>query len=349
MKYQHNAMQDIKWLQTITRLPILLKGVITAEDGNYLVSVIFNATPLNLIYGPIKHSKICSSTCYWMRCCWHYYVQPRGPPARLSSCNHQLPGRGMQINYRHVCTAAKDISGSWPDANLLWQGKFQVVREAKGRVPVFLDSGVRRGTDVFKALALGASGVFVSPLLDYSFWTMQECFLTCTASCIHACPLSDRKARTVRPCCGGQGWGEECTADAEGWARDHHGAERLHVAERYHPRSRYHWERPSLSDVGFDSFAVVQHWKSVALAWLSYSRLSEPSDWFWPLGPCLIHLDSMFLEYFCNEVETSFYRAEPCLCFMALWDNWSNILDKNVPSSDSREKCFKIHEKKVPP
>jgi len=49
---------------------------------------------------------------------------------------------------------------------LPWQRKFQVVREAKGRVPVFLDSGIRRGTAVFKALALGASGVFVSPLLD---------------------------------------------------------------------------------------------------------------------------------------------------------------------------------------
>uniref|UniRef100_A0A0D9W9Q9 Signal recognition particle 14 kDa protein n=1 Tax=Leersia perrieri TaxID=77586 RepID=A0A0D9W9Q9_9ORYZ len=38
---------------------------------------------------------------------------------------------------------------------------WKVVREANGRVPVFIDSGFRRGTDVFKALALGASGVFI--------------------------------------------------------------------------------------------------------------------------------------------------------------------------------------------
>jgi len=61
----------------------------------------------------------------------------------------------------------------------------QVVTAAAGRVPVFLDGGVRRGTDVLKALALGASGVFVSvptslQTLDYknswmiflyTFWT----------------------------------------------------------------------------------------------------------------------------------------------------------------------------------
>ena len=35
----------------------------------------------------------------------------------------------------------------------------EVVAEAGNRIPVFVDGGFRRGTDVFKALALGASAV----------------------------------------------------------------------------------------------------------------------------------------------------------------------------------------------
>ncbi|XP_028752173.1 peroxisomal (S)-2-hydroxy-acid oxidase GLO4 isoform X1 [Neltuma alba] len=37
----------------------------------------------------------------------------------------------------------------------------EVVRATKGKIPVLLDGGVRRGTDVFKALALGAQAVLV--------------------------------------------------------------------------------------------------------------------------------------------------------------------------------------------
>lgn len=47
------------------------------------------------------------------------------------------------------------------------------MKAAQGRVPVFLDGGVRRGTDVFKALALGASGIFVS-ITEYNDWMSTQ-------------------------------------------------------------------------------------------------------------------------------------------------------------------------------
>jgi hypothetical protein len=84
------ALQDIKWLQTITRLPILVKGVLTAEDGKVFL---FPVTDLSL--RSMEHLQICSSNCYQMRRCGYYHFQPRWPPAWLSSGNHQLPRRGM--------------------------------------------------------------------------------------------------------------------------------------------------------------------------------------------------------------------------------------------------------------
>ncbi|KNA20050.1 hypothetical protein SOVF_055830, partial [Spinacia oleracea] len=80
------SWKDVAWLQTITSLPILVKGVITAEDDGSIVS------------------------------------------------NH----RARQLDYVPATIMALE----------------EVVKAAQGRIPVFLDGGVRRGTDVFKSLAL---------------------------------------------------------------------------------------------------------------------------------------------------------------------------------------------------
>ncbi|KAH8961369.1 hypothetical protein BDL97_05G046900 [Sphagnum fallax] len=103
------SWKDVKWLQTITRLPILVKGVLTAED-----------TKLALQAGA----------------------------AGIIVSNHGA----RQLDYVPATISALE----------------EVVQAASGRVPVFLDGGVRRGTDVLKALALGASGVFIGRPVVFS-------------------------------------------------------------------------------------------------------------------------------------------------------------------------------------
>ncbi|KAA8514909.1 hypothetical protein F0562_018088 [Nyssa sinensis] len=96
------SWKDVKWLQTITHLPILVKGVLTAEDAGLSV---------------------------------------QAGAAGIIVSNHGA----RQLDYAPATIMALE----------------EVVKAAQGRVPVFLDGGVRRGTDVFKALALGASGIFI--------------------------------------------------------------------------------------------------------------------------------------------------------------------------------------------
>ncbi|KAL2943486.1 Peroxisomal [Bienertia sinuspersici] len=103
------ASYDLKWLQTITSLPILVKGVITAEDARLAVQ-----------YGA----------------------------AGIIVSNHGA----RQLDYVPATIMALE----------------EVVKAAQGRIPVFLDGGVRRGTDVFKALALGAAGVFIGRPVVFS-------------------------------------------------------------------------------------------------------------------------------------------------------------------------------------
>ncbi|KAM3370325.1 hypothetical protein ACQJBY_017930 [Aegilops geniculata] len=106
---QSLCWEDVKWLQTVTSLPILVKGVMTEED-----------TRIAIKYGA----------------------------AGIIVSNHGA----RQLDYVPATISCLE----------------EVVREAKGRLPVFLDGGVRRGTDVFKALALGAAGVFIGRPVLYS-------------------------------------------------------------------------------------------------------------------------------------------------------------------------------------
>jgi isopentenyl diphosphate isomerase/L-lactate dehydrogenase-like FMN-dependent dehydrogenase len=94
--------RDLEWLSSLTDLPILAKGVLTADD------------------------------------------------ARLA-CEHGLAG---VIVSNHGGRQLDGVSGSLDALP-------EVVEACAGNVPVLMDGGVRRGTDVVKALALGAEAVLV--------------------------------------------------------------------------------------------------------------------------------------------------------------------------------------------
>ncbi len=100
--------ETLAWLHSVTRLPIFVKGVLTAEDAALAVQA--GASGI-----------ICSN---------HGGRQLDGVAASIDA----LP---------------------------------EVVAAAAGRVPVLLDGGIRRGTDVLKALALGATAVLLGRPVVY--------------------------------------------------------------------------------------------------------------------------------------------------------------------------------------
>uniref|UniRef100_A0A0C9S440 (S)-2-hydroxy-acid oxidase n=1 Tax=Wollemia nobilis TaxID=56998 RepID=A0A0C9S440_9CONI len=107
--------KDVKWLKTITNLPILLKGVVTAEDTRLAI---------------------------------------QAGAAGIIVSNHGA----RQLDYVPATIGCLE----------------EVVKAAQGQLPVFLDGGVRRGTDVFKALALGASGVLIGRPVVYALASEGE-------------------------------------------------------------------------------------------------------------------------------------------------------------------------------
>ena len=93
---------DIEWLLSVSRLPVVIKGILSPEDAEKAISV---------------------------------------GVAGIVVSNH-----GGRI-----------LDGVLPSLAALPD----IIKTVNGRVPVFLDGGIRRGSDVFKALALGASAVFI--------------------------------------------------------------------------------------------------------------------------------------------------------------------------------------------
>ncbi|NXP46845.1 HAOX2 oxidase, partial [Heliornis fulica] len=93
---------DIYWLQSLTHLPIIIKGILTKEDAELAVR--------HGVQGIIVSN--------------HGGRQLDGAPATIDAL-------------------------------------VEVVEAVQGRVEVYLDGGIRKGSDVIKALALGAKCVFI--------------------------------------------------------------------------------------------------------------------------------------------------------------------------------------------
>lgn len=99
---------DLEWLRNLTKLPLVLKGILTAEDATMAVEQGVDAIVVSNHGGRLLD----------------------GPSSTIEA----LP---------------------------------EVVAAVGGRAEVYLDSGIRRGTDVLKALALGARAVSIGRPL---FW-----------------------------------------------------------------------------------------------------------------------------------------------------------------------------------
>lgn len=91
----------------------------------------------------------------------------------------------------------------------------EIVRTVKGKCEIYVDGGVRRGTDIFKALALGANMVCkISATLNF-----HDLYLLFRNVVLGLCGSTNRVWLSCRWNCGCH----KSYAHFEGWARPHDG------------------------------------------------------------------------------------------------------------------------------
>ncbi len=91
---------------------------------------------------------------HWLRGLWDGPLLIKGllhPQDAVLALRHGVDGLIVSNHGGRQLDAAPSAIGALP----------AVVQAVQGQVPVFMDSGIRRGSDVARALALGARGVFV--------------------------------------------------------------------------------------------------------------------------------------------------------------------------------------------
>ncbi|CAM0906756.1 unnamed protein product [Alopecurus aequalis] len=137
------SWKDVEWLKSITSLPILLKGIVTAEDARKAVEA---------------------------------------GVAGVIVSNHGA----RQLDYAPATISALE----------------EVVKAVAGAIPVLVDGGVRRGTDVLKALALGARAVMVGRPVLFGLAARGE------AGAKHVIEMLNRELELAMALCGCPSVGE---------------------------------------------------------------------------------------------------------------------------------------------
>uniref|UniRef100_A0A6N2MX40 (S)-2-hydroxy-acid oxidase n=1 Tax=Salix viminalis TaxID=40686 RepID=A0A6N2MX40_SALVM len=172
------SWRDIAWLKSITNLPILIKGILTREDGKIKVSSddVLSLRLLSfflVLNKTLEHITLFTLFEIISHCSANIMVSGMFKPDPLHTGGYFAATKAMEVGAAGIIVS--NHGGRQLDYTPATISVLEEVVQAVGRkVPVLLDGGVRRGTDVFKALALGAQAVLVGRPVIYGLAAKGE-------------------------------------------------------------------------------------------------------------------------------------------------------------------------------